>query len=227
MHTASTIFYPSTYTTTATTVCELYVILPHYFPSTPSSGTVYWFYIFFLRITSGSILIYFNLSTFLWDILFFLDSSCHLSFCRLSRFCRFFCRSADFVDFFFGCLRLYCPKSSFNWFTHSFYSSISMSFSSFWFGEAVCFLLAFILPVYVSIIITTVNNNIYNYSYKYKYKKKQKLLNQISKGKKKKKKKNDWQLARVLLRQFNNHRPWVLFWPTFEVPKKKKNNNNN
>ena len=53
------------------------------------------------------------------------------------------------------------------------------SLSNFRFGVAGWFLLAFILPV--SIIITTVNNNIYNYSYKYKYKKKHKLLNLISK----------------------------------------------
>ena len=53
------------------------------------------------------------------------------------------------------------------------------------FGEAGWFLLVFIVSS-VSIIITTVNNNIYNYSYKYK--KKHKLLNQISKWKTKKKK---------------------------------------
>mmetsp|Transcript_30728 Transcript_30728/g.34399 ORF Transcript_30728/g.34399 Transcript_30728/m.34399 type:complete len:939 (-) Transcript_30728:336-3152(-) len=55
-----------------------------------------------------------------------------------------------------------------------------MIFSDFRFGEAGCFLLAFILPV--SNIITTVNNNIYNYGYKYrhKHKKKHKLLNRIS-----------------------------------------------
>ena len=48
-----------------------------------------------------------------------------------------------------------------------------------------CFLLVFIV-FSVSIIVPTVNNNIYNYSYKYK--KKHKLLNQISNWKKKKKK---------------------------------------
>ena len=70
-------------------------------------------------------------------------------------------------------------------------------------GEAGCFLLVFIVSS-VSIIITTVNNNIYNYSYKYK--KKHKLLNQISKWKTKKKK--------------NHHRLLLLFtWITW--PKKK------
>ena len=57
--------------------------------------------------------------------------------------------------------------------------------SDFRFGEAGWFLLVCIVSS-VSIIITTVNNNIYNYSYKYK--KKHKLLNQISKWKTKKKK---------------------------------------
>ena len=52
-------------------------------------------------------------------------------------------------------------------------------------GVAGCFLLVFIIVSSVSIIITTINNNIYNY--RYKYKKKLKLLNQISKWKKKKK----------------------------------------
>ena len=60
-----------------------------------------------------------------------------------------------------------------------------MSLPDFRFGEAGWFLLVFIVS-FVSIIITTVNNNIYNYSYKYK--KKHKLLNQISKWKTKKKK---------------------------------------
>ena len=57
--------------------------------------------------------------------------------------------------------------------------SFIMTFSNFRFGEAGSIFLAFILPV--SIVITTVNNNIYQYGYKYrrKRKKKHKLLNQI------------------------------------------------
>ena len=58
------------------------------------------------------------------------------------------------------------------------------SLSDFRSGVAGCFLLVFIIVSSVSIIVTTVNNNIYNYSYKYK--KKHKLLNQISNWKKKK-----------------------------------------
>ena len=53
-----------------------------------------------------------------------------------------------------------------------------MTFFDFCFGEAGSIIfLAFILPV--SIVITTVNNNIYNYGYKYRQKKKYKLLKQI------------------------------------------------
>ena len=88
-----------------------------------------------------------------------------------------------------------------------------------------CFLLVFIVSS-VFIIVTTVNNNIYNYSYKYK--KKHKLLNQISnwKKKKKKKKKNcqtfDVPKNSVLLRPTNS----VPQRPTSEVPKRKKKKKN-
>ena len=64
-------------------------------------------------------------------------------------------------------------------------STPTVPISDFRSGVAGCFLLVFIIVSSVSIIVTTVNNNIYNYSYKYK--KKHKLLNQISKWKKKKK----------------------------------------
>ena len=63
------------------------------------------------------------------------------------------------------------------------------SLSDFRSGVAGCFLLVFFIIVSsVSIIVTTVNNNIYNYSYKYK--KKHKFLNQISNLKKKNKTKD-------------------------------------
>ena len=79
----------------------------------------------------------------------------------------------DFVD-----SRLLCLLQIFIW-------VLLMSLFDFRFREVGSFLLSFIVPS-VSIIITTVNNNIYNYSYKYK--KKHKLLNQILKWKTKKKK---------------------------------------
>ena len=58
------------------------------------------------------------------------------------------------------------------------------SLSNFRSGVAGWFLLVFIIVPSVSIIVTTVNNNIYNY--RYIYKKKHKLLNQISNWKTKK-----------------------------------------
>ena len=109
--------------------------------------------------------IYFILYYFLWGILnFFFDSGCHLS---LSLF--------PWVSiWFFGRLCLFSlpPPSTVLW-----RCSLIMTFSAFRFGEAGCIFLAFILPI--SIIITTVNNNIYNYGYKYRHKKKHKLLKRI------------------------------------------------
>ena len=77
-------------------------------------------------------------------------------------------------------------------------------------GVAGCFLLVFIVSS-VFIIVTTVNNNIYNYSYKYK--KKLKLLNQISNWKKKKNRSRPTKPNSVLLRPTNS----ALFRPTNQV----------
>ena len=147
-----------------------------------------WFNIFFNYLMSQFYIILFSpfcceiilFFSWFWLSPLFLSTLPMLAIFWLTRqFCQFFWLFTPTLS-----------KSFINWlFPPSFYlySYISMSFSNFWFGEAVCLLLAFILPVSISITITTVNNNIYNYSCKYK--KKQKLLNQILKWKKKKKNK--------------------------------------
>ena len=112
----------------------------------------------------------FYLSNSLWVIFSF---GCHLSLSLLQ-----ICRFVNFVNFFV------CPTillvflrlsptslSSPSIFLDYFVISVQLVllhhvFFLFWFGEVGCFLLAFILPVSVSIITTTVNTNIYNYSYK-------------------------------------------------------------
>ena len=135
--------------------------------------------------------IYFILSFLLWGNLhsFLILVVTHLYFSP-----QFF-QPTDFVEF--GCLCLLCHHFPSN----GSYSFI-MSFSDFRFREAGSFLLAFILPVSVFIIITTVNNNIYNYGYKHRHKKKHKLLNWIS--------------NHILHKKKNHH-----YWPTFKVKEKK------